>query len=75
MDVLERNDWKLIEEQIIYIICDIARGLKVMHDHDPPIAHRDIKIENILQEEGAFKLADFGSCSTDTLDYKTDSKK
>ena len=46
-----------------------------MHDHDPPIAHRDIKIENILQEEGAFKLADFGSCSTDTLDYKTDSKK
>lgn len=46
-----------------------------MHDHSPPIAHRDIKVENILQEDQSFKLADFGSCSTDTLDYEQDTKR
>lgn len=46
-----------------------------MHEHNPPIAHRDIKVENILMEDQLFKLGDFGSCSTDTLDYNTDSKK
>lgn len=53
---------------------NIARGLKVMHDHNPPIAHRDIKVENILMEDQMFKLADFGSCSVDTLNYNKDSK-
>ena len=46
-----------------------------MHEHRPPIAHRDLKVENILQLDGVFKLADFGSCSTDTLDYEKSSKK
>lgn len=45
-----------------------------MHEHDPPIAHRDIKVENILMEGELFKLADFGSCSIDTLDYTKHSK-
>mmetsp|Transcript_32086 Transcript_32086/g.31490 ORF Transcript_32086/g.31490 Transcript_32086/m.31490 type:complete len:104 (-) Transcript_32086:540-851(-) len=52
----------------------IAQGLKVMHEHSPPIAHRDVKVENILMKGEHFKLADFGSCSTDTLDYKEDNK-
>ena len=52
----------------------LANGLKEMHEHRPPIAHRDIKVENILQEDQNFKLADFGSCSTDTLDYNVDKK-
>jgi serine/threonine protein kinase len=33
----------------------------------PPIAHRDIKIENVLLSDSNFKLCDFGSCTTRTF--------
>lgn len=35
----------------------------------PPIAHRDIKIENILFNQNKFKLCDFGSCSSEYADF------
>lgn len=44
--------------------------------HQLGIAHRDIKVENILRstQDGRYKLCDFGSASTDTLDYTQTSK-
>ena len=48
---------------------DIGRGLLHMHSQQPPIAHRDIKIENVLLQGKKFKLCDFGSASTQVLDY------
>lgn len=70
------------ESQVINMIKEIARfflnlsfltlilrGLKVMHSMNPPIAHRDIKIENVLLNNGRFKLCDFGSCSTQQVDF------
>ena len=37
--------------------------------HKNGVAHRDIKVENILLSNKNFKLCDFGSASTQTLDH------
>ena len=37
--------------------------------HQKKIAHRDIKIENVLLHSKKFKLCDFGSASTKTLNF------
>jgi len=42
--------------------------------HERGIAHRDLKVENILLHNKKFKLCDFGSASADTLDYERASK-
>ena len=41
-----------------------------MHSLNPPLAHRDIKIENILLHNHKCKLCDFGSCSRDRVDLR-----
>lgn len=51
---------------------DIVQGLK--HMHEKGIAHRDIKVENILLQLGKFKIADFGSASPESIDYNSCSK-
>ena len=56
------------EKQILYIIKEIASALCHMHSLEKPIAHRDIKIENVLRFGKRLKLCDFGSCSTQILD-------
>lgn len=54
----------LSETQILQIAYDIAAGLAYMHYQNPPLIHRDLKIENVLiSSDGVFKLCDFGSAS------------
>lgn len=38
-----------------------------MHYSDPPILHRDIKVENIILSNNDYKLCDFGSATTNIL--------
>jgi len=52
------------ENQILQIFLDVLLGLHQMHSVKNPIAHRDLKGENVLLgEDGHFKLTDFGSIS------------
>lgn len=42
----------------------LAAAAGVAHMHGKGIAHRDVKMENmLLTVKGEFKLCDFGSCS------------
>lgn len=55
---------QLREHEILKIMYDITLGLARMHYLQPPLLHRDLKIENVLIcADGTFKLCDFGSVS------------
>jgi len=58
------------EQTVLYIIREVCNGIFHMHQQNPPIAHRDIKIENVLRFGKTFKLCDFGSASTTVVDPK-----
>ncbi|KAK2998699.1 hypothetical protein RJ639_024251 [Escallonia herrerae] len=53
------------EKQILAIFRDVCNAVFAMHCQTPPIAHRDLKAENLLLgSDGLWKLCDFGSVST-----------
>ncbi|RYG47598.1 hypothetical protein EON67_08430, partial [archaeon] len=52
-------------EKILEVFLSIVRPVAYLHSQVPPIAHRDLKFENVLiAADGALKLCDFGSTST-----------
>jgi len=56
---------RLTEAEILQIFVDVCEGVAYMHNSRPPLLHRDLKVENILQSSPtAFKLCDFGSATT-----------
>jgi AP2-associated kinase len=55
----------LEEIEILEIIGEVTCGLLHMHLMEPPIIHRDLKLENILKGgDGKWKICDFGSSTT-----------
>ncbi|XP_065624769.1 actin-regulating kinase PRK1-like [Quercus suber] len=55
----------LDEKQVLSIFRDVCNAVFAMHCQSPPIAHRDLKAENLLLgSDGVWKLCDFGSTST-----------
>ena len=46
LDQLNRNRFRLSEVQIIAVMREIVAGVKAMHQVG--IAHRDLKVENVL---------------------------
>ncbi|EPQ29681.1 uncharacterized protein PFL1_02901 [Pseudozyma flocculosa PF-1] len=39
---------RLREDEVLKIFGDVCAGVAVMHHQDPPLMHRDLKVENIL---------------------------
>ncbi|KAF8808057.1 hypothetical protein BYT27DRAFT_7166536 [Phlegmacium glaucopus] len=55
---------RLTEAEILQIFVDVCEGVAYMHNSRPPLLHRDLKVENILQSSPtSFKLCDFGSAT------------
>lgn len=66
---------KLKEFEILKIMQSITEGVCHMHALNPPLVHRDIKIENVLiSDNWTFKLCDFGSVSTPIMPPKNASE-
>ena len=60
------------EEETSKIMMELCEGLEVLHRHEPPIIHNDIKASNIMiREDGIVKLFDFDISRT----YKEGSYK
>ncbi|XP_065870444.1 uncharacterized protein [Euphorbia lathyris] len=66
VSVLENRGAGYFEEkQVLSVFRDACNAVFAMHSLYPPIAHRDLKAENLLLgPDGLWKLCDFGSTST-----------
>lgn len=73
LDLIHKK--QLIEGDILAVMSEVVSGIK--HMHTMGIAHRDVKVENIIKStvDGKYKLCDFGSASADTIDYKHATKQ
>ncbi|GBG63769.1 hypothetical protein CBR_g39313 [Chara braunii] len=64
VNVMERRGGPFDERQLLLIFRDVCNAVFAMHSLNPPIAHRDLKAENVLMStDGTWKLCDFGSVS------------
>ena len=52
----------VLPDQISYgILCDVSLGLRYLHEHSPPIVHRDLSANNVLlTSDMSGKVSDLG---------------
>ena len=64
LDILNRKAGSVLSVgSITDIFSQVLKAVGEMHAHNPPVTHRDLKLENILlTSDSVVKLCDFGSC-------------
>ncbi|CAE8610127.1 unnamed protein product [Polarella glacialis] len=69
LDLLDRHNGRIPEEEIVKAFTDVAEAVFCLHSNSPPIQHRDLKLENVLHgSDGFWKVVDFGSWSDESMD-------
>lgn len=70
-EYMTSRDGRMTIKELLEPFRQITAAVNHLHSQRPPIQHRDLKVENVLQAgDGCWKLCDFGSCSTKTLPAK-----
>ena len=71
LDLVNNHEGNISEVEALLIFNQVLLGVNAMHSQKPPIAHRDLKIENILKKKKNFKICDFGSATDEIFDPTT----
>ncbi|XP_004681247.1 PREDICTED: BMP-2-inducible protein kinase [Condylura cristata] len=62
-----------METEVLQIFCDTCEAVARLHQCKTPIIHRDLKVENILLNDGGnYVLCDFGSATNKFLNPQKD---
>ena len=62
---LQETGRRVPEATLMRWLHDVCAALNHLHSQSPPIAHRDLKAENmLLGADGTVKLCDFGSATS-----------
>lgn len=70
INVLERTYPNPIrEEAVLKMFYQICHAVAFMHSQNPPLCHRDLKVENVLFKNKKFLLTDFGSVVPESKFY------
>ena len=65
-----------VAKLLAIFVFDTCKAIAHLHSLKPPVAHRDLKAENVLEgAKGVHKLCDFGSATTAVVDCATASRK
>eukprot|EP01127_Copromyxa_protea_P005958 TRINITY_DN15780_c0_g1_i1.p1 TRINITY_DN15780_c0_g1~~TRINITY_DN15780_c0_g1_i1.p1 ORF type:complete len:822 (-),score=147.78 TRINITY_DN15780_c0_g1_i1:34-2499(-) len=71
-DVLTKSTKEITWERALSFASDMAEGMAALHNHDPPIIHRDLKSLNLLvTKDWMCKVCDFGLSRQVQGDMKT----
>ncbi|GLC50517.1 hypothetical protein PLESTB_000388400 [Pleodorina starrii] len=72
LEVMQRANFALDDFLVYEVFQDVVWAVAHMHKCNPPLAHRDLKAENVLKNgEGRWVICDFGSSTARAQVYDT----